>query len=718
MAPEQAGGDPAAVTTASDVYGLGAILYVLLTGRAPFEGRSFHERIARLRAEPPEPPSHVNRNVPAPLELICLKCLEEEPARRYPSAAALADDLRRWLAGEPITARPVPTIVRAWLWIRRHPTQAGLAAALTLALGVGTALATSLWLRAEASLRAEREALRLLQFSNEDLVHSNRVLDRSNRELDRSNRELEQARIHERDARLRAQERFDLALLAVQDTIEGPGDTSILRLTDTYGSRQGVLLRIIELYKKLQASLEGDPTAEARAQLASSYARLSRLTAEVGSADVARAALDKAIEIRQELSAQEPDNRERRFEEAMALAERGHLERRFARNEPAMRSYQEASALLDALARRDPDDENVQIGLSWCLGNLGATQLVASHRDEALRTHLRVLEIREGLVRRQPGNFRYRADRAWGRLDIAVCLRSLDRLAEAVTELERARREFEEVHRERPNDAELALMLVDSLNKLADALQAQGEFSRMLSASVLACHLAEELARAYPESHRFTQALPANLRNHSSRQRAAKLPARAALDRSAALYEDLVKSYPGVDQYRLDLLHVRIEQGVLARADGDHATADAAARRAVDRCAPLTQDPAADGSLACAARCHLLLAVTSLDRNRREEAERAFQRAESIIHRIKTVDPVLQYDLACTLALLSVQAGSAADRAALNDRAMNALRLAVTTGFRDQAVLRSTPDLAPLRHRSEYQLLLLDLAFPDDPFSG
>jgi tetratricopeptide (TPR) repeat protein len=705
MAPEQAGGDPGAITTATDVYGLGAILYALLTGRAPFEGRSFHETIARLQAEPPEPPSRANRDVPAPLELICLKCLEKEPARRYSSAAAVADDLRRWLAGEPIAARPVGTMVRAWLWIRRHPTQAGLAAALALALVVGTAVSTGLWLRAEASLGAERHSRRLLQLSYEGLA--------------RSHRELEQARLLERDARLRAQQRFDLALRAVQDTIGGPGDTSILRLTDAHGSRQGVLLRVIDLYKTLQASLEGDPTSEARAQLAASYARLGWLTAEVGSADVARAALDKAVEIRRELAAREPDNPLRLFEEAMALTERGRIERRIDRNEPAMRSYQEARALFDALARRDPENQRVQLELSWCLGNLGATQQAAGHPDEALRTHRRVLEIREALLCREPGDIRYRADRAWGRLDIAICLRLLDRLPEAVAALERARRELEEVHRERPSDAGLTRRVVDCSNALADALQAQGEYGRMLSASEQACALAEELARAHPEAPWYTQVLAAKLSNYSYRQRVAKLPSRAALARSASLYEDLVKMYPGVDQYRLDLLRVRLKQAYLARSDGDYAAADEAARCAVDRCAPLTQGPADDdGSLALAATCYLHLAVTSLNRNRREEAERAIGTAESLIGRLKRVDSNLHYDRACALSLLSVQVDSAADRAALNDRAMNELLLAVTTGYRDHAFVRNDRDLAPLRHRSEYQLLLLDLAFPVNPFSG
>ncbi len=465
--------------------------------------------------------------------------------------------------------------------------------------------------------------------------------------LNRSNRELEQARNLERDARLRAQERFGLALRAVQDTIEGPGDTSILRLTDAHGSRQGVLLRIIELYKKLQASLEGDPTSEARAQLAASYIRLGSLTAEVGSADIARAALDKSIEIRHELSAREPDNLWRVFDEAMALTERGGIERRFVRNEQAMRSYQAAHALLDSLVRRDPQNEKFQFELSWCLGNLGATQLVAGNPNEALRTHLRVLEIREALVRRQHGNIRYCADRAWSRLDIAICLRHLNRLPEAVAMLERARREFEEIHRERPNDAHLTMWLVDFLNPLADALKAQREYSAMLSASNQACELAEEMARTYPETPRYTLALADNLRNHSSRELAAKLPAHATLDRSASLYEGLAKSYPGVNQYRVGLLRVRLQEIFLARADSDCSTADKAARRALDQASALTQDPAADDSLAIAANCQLCLALTFLDCHRREEAERAIQTAESIMRRIKTADLVLQYNLAC-----------------------------------------------------------------------
>jgi WD40 repeat protein len=144
MAPEQADGDPTRVGPAADVYALGAIFYELLTGRPPFSGETPLRVLRRVVAEEPTPPRRLTPSTPRDLETICLKCLQKDPARRYATAEALADDLRRWQAGEPVAARPVGALERLRLWRRRNPALAawmGTAAALLLVLAAGAAAA-------------------------------------------------------------------------------------------------------------------------------------------------------------------------------------------------------------------------------------------------------------------------------------------------------------------------------------------------------------------------------------------------------------------------------------------------------------------------------------------------------------------------------------------------------------------------------------------------
>ena len=158
MAPEQASGDSKTIGAAADIYAVGAILYELLTGRPPFKSASVLDTLEQVRTEEPVSPTQLQPKTPRDLETVCLKCLAKAPAGRYATARDLAEDLRRYLADEPIHARPVGKMERTWRWCKRRPALA--IAAATLWFAILGASSAGLWYVNDRAQRQAEETVR------------------------------------------------------------------------------------------------------------------------------------------------------------------------------------------------------------------------------------------------------------------------------------------------------------------------------------------------------------------------------------------------------------------------------------------------------------------------------------------------------------------------------------------------------------------------------
>jgi tetratricopeptide (TPR) repeat protein len=338
MAPEQAAGRTKAVGPAADVYALGAILYECLTGRPPFLAETALDTLVQVQGQEPVPPRRLQPKVPRDLETICLQCLRKEPARRYATGEALADDLRRFLAGEPIQARPVNLPGRLWRWARRRPAVAGLAAALLAAVVGGFTAVAWQWRIAE---------------DNWEMAERNRGQAEANARRSEEQRQVAVRQAAEaRRQWERARDSYRLSREALETCAKEVAEDPRLKEGVLEDLRLKVLQAEAQFYEKF-VKLQGDEP-EFQAERGRSYLRLGDVTRELGSPEKALVAYQQAVTIFETLVRQQPNHPGYQNDLAKAYNELAVACTRSHRWAQAERAHQRAIKLRKTLADRHP----------------------------------------------------------------------------------------------------------------------------------------------------------------------------------------------------------------------------------------------------------------------------------------------------------------------------------------------------------------------------
>ena len=359
MSPEQARGD-SNLDARTDVYSLGATLYQALTGEIPFRGAP-HLALREVIEEDPLPPRRLNDQVPRDLETICLKAMAKEPARRYSSTSALAEDLRRWLRGEPIQARPVGLFERAYRWARRNPRVAGLAAALVLVFTAGFLGVLWQWRRAERNLKESQVSF-----------------DRARRAVDQFYTRF-----------------YQKGVLAV------PGLEQV---------RRDVLNEMIQYYKDFLDQHRNDPAL--RLELAETCLRLGNLTKDQGNKVDALGVLRQAVQYFEQLPSGGGDDRRIQFGLYRSLHYMALVESDLGDVESARRDYQRGFRILEKIVQNEPRNFELKRKLAAVLGNFANLCLIAKDKAQARRAYLQALELQRGLVDQNPTGVDFKNDLA------------------------------------------------------------------------------------------------------------------------------------------------------------------------------------------------------------------------------------------------------------------------------------------------------------------
>jgi eukaryotic-like serine/threonine-protein kinase len=736
MSPEQAEGQLDRLGPRSDVYSLGATLYCLLTGQPPFSGEVFEVIRAVQRGEF-RTPRQLDPSIDLALEAVCLKAMALKPDDRYSTARALADDVERWIADEPVSARREAASARLARWARRHRTAVA---------AMGLSLAT---------------AVVLLTVSNVLVRHAQQetalALTRVNEEQGRTLEALQRADANSRRARQAVEDYF--TAVSQEILLDEPGMQPL---------REKLLRSALEYHQVFLKERANDPGIEA--ELAMSHLRYGNIASLTSRYDAALSHLRSGLEKFEELARRHPDHLEYQRKLAVTLVEIGKIYpiQSGDRNE-AMRSYRRAILLFEELLRQQPDDAESRRGMARAMISLGMRRSEERDgRDEASRLLLRAREILERLVAEKPDSLTDRYELAElhyqlygihiGRRDRQVeALRSsedalaiyqgllervpnspryrskigslhnirgmyfarMDKLQDAIREEGQARRIFLEVVRDNPKVDRYQKDLASSCYKLGSYLLQTGASEQAFGSLAEAREIYDRLPTKSLNSFEISGYLAAvsnlgEVAAHLGRYD----DAYSSLTRASELMEESCRREPASIFLLGNLMATTCDISHVLTLMDRHAEAMTAYEKAKALAAQVFQDGDwSHGDLEGSQVMQLSMAYSLRELGRFEEAERAVAGVRgAVTNRSQPLFELARYDARGAIRLTLKSGDSAAVRV-LEDEALNDLRRAIKAGFSEPMTLRQDHCFDRLRNRPEFRVLMMDAIFPTEPFA-
>jgi serine/threonine-protein kinase len=754
MSPEQAAGELERLGPASDIYCLGATLYCLLTGKPPFESDDVAALLRAVQKGEFVPPRRVDPQIDKALEVVCLKAMALKPSDRYATAKALADDVERWLADEPVTAWREPWTMQARRWIARNRSLVG---ALSLAAPVAIVSLSTI-------VAHER-------LTNGQLAANNRLLAESN---DIANR-----------ARNRAEERENLALKAI-DSYRSVVDSNpdLLTRPDLKPLRQRLLDGPLAFYRELRAALvrekaEASPSAglgdklmranfnlawlnaesgtpvdalnfyqEAvdvlkpvvdsthdrfhSRDLAIVYNNLGNLQVELGRFDEARTSHEKALALRQGLVDEQSGDAYLLSDLSYSEHNLGWLDSKVSRPDAALTHYRKAAKLREDALERDPTKVALRADLANTLNNMGWVIASTGRKDEARDIYRRGAELLEQCVADQPNSVSYRSNlaqilRGLGELldgkDARVAFARAQALGEAIAA------EVPEVHRHR-SDLAMTLMLAGNLARNLKA------YDEAIALNQRAVAFGEALARDQPDMVPYQLSLANSLNHLGLTLTDADRPADALplYERAERVYQAVLRKNARDIASESLLAGTWNNRGLALAKLGRHDEAVRVLREAIVReRACLERDPKTAQYRSWLSNHYMNLGKSLRALGQKEDALAVSRTRFELLKQAppEQRDQAIHYHVACELAQTVPLVGRGkpdpeltgaerAERLSYADRAVEEIQLALADGFSDIALVVHDEDLDPIRSRADFQRLMssaMDRGFPANPFA-